>query len=792
MFSSHIKPILRSLFGHKGYAAINIIGLSVGLACSLIIMLFVMDELSFDACHKKADRIYRVLTFNEGFEARTPETSFLLAPTLKDNFPEIEYTARIRFVSCRIKNNEGWQRGRRFYAADPEIFNIFTIPLVRGNQDQALAARFSVILSENMVQRHFPDSDPIGQNLLINCRGEEINLTVTGVMENLPRKSSFKADFISSLNIGQIYLQRLFKSYNLSLDDSWDQKHYRTYLLLSENAKADILSKDIPIRLKQYNEKAETDAQILQALPDFYLNSSHIVNHHMASGNLQNIYIFSAVAFLILILAGANYGILSMARSLIRTKEYGVRKIIGASSAMIVRQIIGESLLTTISALPIAIVLIEIFLPFVNRLFVTQLESNFYSNWSFWIGTLLIIIFIGVASSIYQAFVISKFNPIAIFNKNAMLGSGKSIFRRIIVTAQLVIFVSLTASSLVIYKQIDHSISGEVGFDRQNVLATSISRDIRGKYETIKNELGNIPGVIGVSGTSILPPNDGYAIMPFPTALDSTVTKTVEGISIDYDFFSTLGLTILEGRDFSPDMDAPGTNSVILNETAVKELGVENPVGKILGGYKIIGVVKDFHQHSFRMEIKPMVFDLNPQYISDILVRVNPENATETVAAINKSWSELYSSASSDFHYLAEYFESTYHEERNFSQIILYFTLLAIGIASLGLLGLSSFMGERRSKEIGIRKVFGASIPNIVVLLIKEFVLLVILASIISWPIIHYVMSHWLENFVYRIDIGVQPVLIGLVLGLIITCIAAGYHSLKAALSNPVDAIKYE
>jgi putative ABC transport system permease protein len=780
MFKNYLKIAVRNLIRHKTYSFINIAGLAVGMASCFLILLYVLDEASYDRYHEKADQIFRVLKINKDGGEFSARTSFSLAPTLKNDFPEIINTARI-FTNSVMVVNGGKSFKEDFFFADQDIFNVFTIPLIYGDNKTALEDPYSIVISEEMAKKYFKELNPIGKILSIRIKENEYNLKITGILEKFPHNSHFRSDFIASMSIVLNFYEKLEKKINFPITENWGSNIVFTYLLLPEGHAASELEKILPDFIERHIDKWLNINYHLQPLTQIHLHSSRIQDDIAKHGNIIYLYLFSVIAFLILLIACINFIILSTAQSVTRAKEVGIRKVIGASRLDVIKQILGESVLVSFISLPIAILLVELLLPFMNQLLGTKLIVSYYENWQFIIFLIFITFFVGIFSGTYISFYISAFQPIEIFKNKLKTGAKKTSFRKTLIITQLSISIILIVCTITIYQQLHYIKNKELGFNKNYIIVINSPKSI---YNQFKNEILKNPNIINISGTQYVPPEK---------ILSSWHGKNY--ISVDYKYFETLGIEIAAGRAFSMNFSTDAKESIILNETGVKEFELKSPLGKeveIEGKRKIIGIVKDFHFRSLHEKIEPLYFIINPEKCSKIIIRNQPENTLNTISYLKEKWGQFAISEPFEYYFIDEKYDNLYKSEQRLGEIIGYFGFFALFVTCLGLFGLISFMAERRTKEIAVRKALGASVTNVVKLLIKEFIILVVIASIIAWPAAYYAMNKWLQNFAYHVNMGFGTFLLAGLVALIIAIATVSFQAVKAAMANPVKFLRYE
>jgi putative ABC transport system permease protein len=793
MLKHYFKIALRSITKSKVVSIISIISFTIGLTSALLILLFILNEISYDRYHKNRKRIYRVLSELIDYWEE-PITGYILAPTLKNNFPEILYITRINNLFADVKKGEEYITNVQFMSADNDIFKIFTLPFLKGDPESALTDPFSVVISESMVREYFADKDVLGKVFTVKIWGEEIHLTVSGVMKKIPENSTFKADFIVPIDLSTKYWAQRY-DYNNSMDDWMAPFYGQTYLLLPENYKPAELEKKFPEFEKTYLPGTIINRiQFhLQPLMDVYLRSSHLVNNRVAHGNIKNVYNISLVGFIVLLIAGINYTILTTARLSARSKEIGIRKVIGAGKNTLVKQILGESVITSFISLPVALLLVHLLLPSINQLIRREMVIHYYENLQYIAGFLLLTLFVGVISGSYLAFYLSSFQPVEVLKSKINTGINRSVYQKVLIVIQLIIFIILILGTGIIYKQIRYALHQDMGLKKEGLVMLHVdNKDFIKWYESFKDEISKNPDILNVSWAMFSPPFNDAMMAEVPRMDDPDQIVQVECLPVDFNYVETLGFRLLEGRTFSREF-AGDSAAFMLNETAVKKLGLANPVGQMIHNQPVIGVLKDFHLHSFHKEIKPMIVFIMPSKdYGEVIVRIKPGKISTTMNFIENKWKEFVPDVQFDYRFFDEALKELYGEEQRIGQIIFLFTLLAIFIASIGLLGLALFIGEQRVKEIGIRKVFGSSVSRIVILILKEYILMVLIANIIAWPVAYYLMNKWLQNFTYHIKINFWLYIGAAALSIFIVLMTMSFQTIKAAQTNPAETLKYE
>lgn len=805
MLKNYFKVVLRNIARNKLYSFLNITGLAIGAACCILILLYVQDELSYDRFHENADRIYRV---NSDFtikdrHMKTATTAHVQGPMLKDEYPEvINYVRFNGYGSPRvIRSGDKKFTEEKFLWVDHSVFDVFSFKLLKGNPKEALVKPDTVVITEAMAIKYFGSENPVGKKLRIH---NDTYYTVTGVVENFPKNSYFQPDFMASFST-----LKLKPSGNVA-GDLVSNMDYYTYLLVREGTDrknlekklAGFVDKYLAAVLKALGGEAKF---VLQPLTGVYLHSDRKFELER-TGDISYIYLFSGIGLFILLLAILNFMNLSTARSANRAKEVGLRKVVGAGRLQLIRQFLGESLLLTFFALMVALILVYILLPTFNSISGKELSTGYFSNPYLLLGLLGLFLFAGLLGGSYPAFFLSAFRPVAVLQGKFKKGAKGSILRIVLVSLQFTVSIVLLIGIFIINKQLNFVHNKKLGYDKDHVIALRVrNEDTQKKIEVIKNELLRYPDISHVSASSSLPlgRNSFTAHHVAGKPKDELIMLYTQ--NIDEDFFETYKIEMVQGRNFSKNYATDSKESIIINEAAAKKLGwIDNALGKelelfmsmdSLKKYKIVGVVKDYHFQSLHEKIEPLVlYNAHPfgGNFYRLSIRCKPENIQETLSFVQSKWREFDSKYPFEYVFLDDRYEALYRAEEQLAQLFGYFTILAIIIGCLGLFGLSTFSAEQRTKEIGIRKVVGATIPGVVLLLVREFTTWVFLAVLIAWPVGYLIMNQWLKNFAYRTTMGIDTFLLSAFLALLIAVLTVTYQAVKTALANPVDALRCE
>ncbi|MCK5058451.1 MAG: ABC transporter permease [Candidatus Aminicenantes bacterium] len=805
MFNNYIKVVLRNISRNKLYSFLNIAGLAIGIACCILILLYVQDELSYDRFHENADRIYRV---NSHFSIKDrvmnfATTAHVQGPLLKDEYPEVENYVRFNgYGSPRvIRYRDKRFTEEKFLWVDHTVFDVFSFKLLKGNPKQALKEPNTVVITEEMAKKYFGPEDPVDKKLRIH---NDTYYTVTGVVQDIPANSYFQPDFMASFSS-----LKLKPSGNVS-SDLVSNVDYYTYLLLREGTGY----KDLEEKFAGFVDKYLTDLLKalggsvrfeLQPLTRIYLHSDRQLELER-TGDISYIYLFSGIGLFILLLACLNFMNLSTARSANRAKEVGLRKVMGARRSQLIRQFLGESLILTLFSIVIALILVYALLPTFNNISGKELTTGYFSNPYLLIGLTGLFLFAGLLGGSYPAFFLSAFRPVSVLQGKLKKGAKGSLLRIILVSLQFTVSIVLIIGIVIINKQLNFVHNQKLGYDKDQVIALRVrNEETQKKIEVVKNELLRHPDITHVSASSSLPLGRNSFTAHHVVGKPKDELIMLYSQIVDEDFLDTYKMKLLQGRNFSKDYSTDPGESIIINEAAAKRLGwIDNALGKeieifmsinSMKKYKIVGVVKDYHFQSLHEKIQPLVlYNANPHggNYYRLSIRSKSKNIQAILSFIESKWREFDSKYPFEYVFLDDQYESLYRTEERLGQLFGYFTALAIIIGCLGLFGLSTFSAEQRTKEIGIRKVVGATIPNVILLLVREFTKWVFLAVFIAWPLGYFIMNKWLQNFAYRTKLGFDTFLLSALLALLIALLTVTYQAAKTALANPVDSLKYE
>ncbi len=793
MIRNYIKIAWRNLWRRRGFTFINITGLSLGMTASFLMLLYVGFELSYDTFHSKSDQIYRVVadikTPSDNIEANI--TAWAVPPNLQKDFSEVVSAVRINDINMLVRKDDLKFKETQVISADSSFFSVFDFKLVQGNPKDVLTKQFSLVLSETAAKKYFGSQNPVGQSLKITEEG--YNATVTGVMEDFPNNSHIQADIILSMTT---FSQNLDKE----LDTRWGSYDAAAYILINPNTDPEQLASKFPAFLEKHSGTFMKESKmfvtlVLEPLEGLYLNTTR---GGTGGGSMTNVYIFSIIAIFILLIAAINFINLTTARSVERAKEVGIRKVMGAEKQQLSLQFIGESVITCLLAFLITVLFTALALPFFNDIAGKVINEGLFSNYATILKLLGMSLAIGVFAGIYPSLVLSSFKPIKVLKGNFSTGSKGVLLRKSLVIIQFTISIILMTGTIVIYNQMNYMQNQELGFNKEQMLI--LETPPSDSQASLKNAITNIPGVISSSlGSSAPGLGNSSAYSEIENKKGDLQIANLELYFVDHEYIPQFDLTLLAGRGFSKDFASDSTQAMVVNEETIKLLGYSDPKDAIGAKFKqwgregqIIGVIKDFHFSSLENNIRPLTMRMEANNNDLIAVKLAPQHIQQTIAAIETQWESFLPNQPFDYFFLDDSFNEQYQSEERFGNLFLYFAALAILISCLGLLGLAAYSTLQRKREIGIRKVIGASVTEIVNLLSKDFLKLVLIAFVIASPIAWYVMDSWLQDFAYKIDISWWMFVVSGGFALCIALLTVSFHAIKASISNPVNSLRTE
>ena len=789
MIRNLIRTAVRHILKHPGYSFLNVLGLTLGITSALFLLVYVTDEVSYDRYHEKADRIYRVSSkiteTDDQFTWIVAQIPF--GPQVAQDYPEVE--AYVRFINmprALYKYEDKEYVEEDFFYADSALFDIFTYKVIRGDARRALLEPNRIVLTETVAARYFGDGDPVGRTLTAGNSTYE----VTGVIEDVPSNSHFRFGALASRT-------------NLPEQiGSWGNFGVFTYLLFPEGLDVKAFEKKMQGMYAAYMEPIFGPVNVkveylLEPVKEIHLYSTK-EGEPEPTGSITYVYIFAIVALFLVLIAAMNYMNLATARSSGRAREVGLRKVVGSRRGPLVMQFLSESVIFTVISLIISVILLMALLPKLNLLAGKSFEMDVIFSPAVLLGMLGVVLLVGFIGGSYPAFFLSRFSPVTVLKGEITQGTAGSMFRKVLVVLQFTVSVIMIICTLVVFRQLNYLKTMDQGFNQENVLSLDLNGPMARKYPVLKQALLENPNVVSVTSTSSRV-GEGSGKLLFNVETDQGMSQRGINFTItDHDFVETLGIEMVEGRDFREDMPSDTLTAVVVNETFVKRMGWSEPIGKRIEAgddntlrARVVGVMKDYHQTGMYNEIESLL--LAYRTINNIVyVRISEENAEQALSHIESSWKEVFPDQPYDYTFLSERFNRQFEADEKRGLIFTLFTILAILIACLGLFGLASYTVEQRTREIGIRKVFGASESTILVLVTRDFIILSLISIAIAFPVAWYFMSKWLENYVYKSGMGPVVFILAGLLTVVITFTTISYKAYQAAVTNPADSIKTE
>ncbi len=799
MIRNYLKVAVRNLLKHKGYTFINILGLAVGIAASVLIVLYVTHEMSYDKFHEKADRTFRITAdwSNQG-DSRIHQlgTPYILAQTIREKYPQVEaitqITGPLGDVIIRYRDNAFKETD--VLSVESSFFDVFSFPLLEGNPETSLNDPNMIVITQSLAQKYFGDEDPLGKTIEMQAMGEKDFFKVTGVMEDIPHNSHFRFDMLISM-------KTVYPEPNMN----WTWNNYITYVTLQEGVTQGLMEEKLVEIDKVYCEGGSEHIPwtwTLEPITWIHLNSD-LVTGNQPNGSMAYVRLFTGVAILILLIAGINFVNLATARSTRRAKEVGLRKVVGSQRKQLIQQFLGESVLISLIALVFAIFLIQAALPFYRNLTGKNLAFSYFGNPFVIPGLLGLALGVGILAGLYPAFFLSSFKLTHVLKGTPLAGRGRGalFLRNGLVVFQFAMSVLLIIGSLVIFQQLKYIKNQRLGFDKEHVVVIHNADTLGGQLQAYMQRLKQQSDVLGVTAVRSIPgrgtPNWGIGV----EGVERQRPLNMNFMTCDQDFADVLNIKMLEGRfmsrDFPSDVDA-----VVINKKAAEYFGVENPVGKKLRIWwtqktlTIIGIIDNFHFESLHRDVRSMGY-LLPEAIDStrkpfLLVKISSRVTSNVISNLQRTWDSMSGGLPFEFTFLDDKVNSLYENDNRAGRIVTLFSCLAIFVSCLGLFGLAAFVADQRTKEIGVRKVLGAPLSNIMWLLTGQFVKWVIIANMIAWPVGYWVMNRWLQGFAFRASLAGWIFLVSGVAALAIATLTVSSQVIKAALANPVESLKYE
>ncbi len=789
MFKNYLKIAFRNMIKNKGYSFINIFGLAVALTSVLLIVLWVQDELGWDSFQKNIDTIYRVEqdqpTSRGIFHVNV--TPFPMGPALKEEIPEIKNSARYGFPgTILMKYGEKVFYENEARCVDPSFLKMFTYPLIKGDIESVLSQPSSLVITKDIAKKYFGNSDPVGKTITLN---DKYPFTVTGVIEHIPHNTNLKFDILISFDF--------MKTIGL-YSDVWEANEIYTWIQLNDNADVAVVNKKITEVREQHVREQESGGSFIafNLMPLKKMRLYARFGYEKTVGTIQSIYIFSFIAVFILIIACINYINLSTARAVKRYKEIGLRKVVGAERKNIVGQFYIESFLLTFLAILFSLFLVELLIPSFNQLSGKNFSSNVLFQPSFLIGILVIVLITGFLSGTYPALFLSAFSPNRVLKERNQFGNKSSILRKSLVVFQFGLSVILITGTIVMLKQLEFMRNKNLGYDKEQLIYLPLNSETRKSYSILKENLDKDSDILGVTGTyqtpTMMNENAGGADWD---GKDPNFKPKIGYAAVDYDYFKTMKIHLEKGRVYSREFATDSTQAVVINEELAKMISSKSVVGKRFSWVNdeiIIGIVKNFNYEKVQRAIEPLAIYLAPQEVNYVVVRLASGNIVQSLKHVKQIWQDTFHGFPLEYKFFDEDFAKMFQADERMMSIFSYSAFLAIIVACMGLFGLAAFILELRTKEIGIRKVLGASISGITFMLSKEFILWVLTANLIAFPVAYFLMDSWLQNYAYRINISWWIFLISGGIALVIALATIGFRAIKAATANPVKSLRYE
>ncbi len=791
---NYFKIAVRNLFKHKRFTLINITGLAMGLCCFILIMLWVQDELSFDRFHKNANRIYLASRTSNGTTISV--TSRMLSLALLQDFPQVENaTACINLpesIKIYLKNgNRGFEENLAFI--DTEFFEIFSFDYIEGTPKTALVDPNSIVITKSMAEKYFGKSNPLGQTLVLSLLGKDTSMKITGILKDIPRNSQIQRSIF-------VPIPFITQTFGIDSWNKWGNQQSNTYILVKEHTDIAALNKEIADfeREQLPNQNLDDLYYSLMPLTKLHLYSKDI-GFFEATGDIMYVYMFSAIAVLVLLIASMNYINLSNALSLKRAREIGIHKVVGAVRKNLVLQHFSETFIITAAALFLGLLLAELFLPVINNLSGKMLSPQF-TDFKFLAFLLLILVLTSAVSSLYPAIFVSGFQPIQVLKgRFSSTGGGKRMQRGLIIF-QFAVSIVIMTSTVIVFNQLHFFQNANLGYDKENIVSIRVKGDIYSQYDAFKNKLLANPGILAVSLSepvelSSLGRTGGIQWPGKKGEFSTWILHTDAELADAYKF------EMKEGRFFSEQYATDAKEAYVLNETAVKEMGLDSPVGSELTVWRrkgrIIGVVKDFHFSTLHDKIEPLIFRVpDPReqhlYYRAISIRFDANALPQGLDHLKDAWLSVYPNQAFDYYFIDDQLNNSYNAEMRMGELFKYFSILTILIACLGLWGLTAFSIEQKVKDIGVYKVLGAGVFKIMIILSQKFILWILLSNVIAWPIAWFLMNNWLQQYAYRISIGLWVFVAAGIATMFIAMLSISWQTIRAANADPIDALRYE
>lgn len=769
----------------KLYSFINILDLAIGLACFILILLWVQSEISYDKCFDNSENIYlahKSVPTGNGVSVNAA-LAFPFATAIYNEVPEVTAITRVDLHPSLVRFGDLYFEEQNLVAVDSSYFEIFKYEFIQANAELVLRNPNEIVITESIAKKYFEEENPINKLLMID---DDKQYIVSGVVKDPPKNTHLEYNMF-------IPIEPLYR--NTDDYNDWYSHFLQCYIYAPPSVSAETLESRLTDILDKYTNDPDSETVRNVKIKLLPVSKLHLFNVEGKNQRIQYVYIFSLIAILILIVACINYMNIATSMSVRRSREIGLKKVVGAMRHQLLLQFLAEAFIQALIAMLLAMMLVELIRPFFNQLSGKEIFIPYSSIWFIPVLGALVLLSSLLAGA-YPAFLMSSFKPVSAFKGNLVSGKGQAQFRKILVIFQFTVSIALIISTLFIYRQLNFINKKDLGFQKDNIMYAFLNDDISKKYDSFRNELLKNPAIVNVCRTSQLPNNISYGMRGIEwVGKEGDDLAHFSFASVDYDFLETSGIELIEGRGFSREY---GMDSLhyIMNEATIKMIGYDNPIGRQFSADdedgKIIGVVKNFHSKPLTRGIGPMFFIMNPEYYVYVMIKIRPENVEETTKYIESVWNNFTSLYAFESHFFNSRIDSYYRNESKNGKLALSFTIIVIIISCMGLFGLASHTAQRKTKEIGVRKVFGASVSSLVFNFVKIFVRWVLIGNIIAWPLAYYFVSNWLNNFAFGITINVGVFLVSAAVALFIAIITVAYQSFRAANRNPIDSIRYE
>ena len=793
-FSNNLHISFRRLSSNKSNSLISIAGLVLGLGIVAVLLVFILNELGYNQAFANKDRIYRILNYNVNDNNTWANTPFVIGEAVKSRFAEVEdYTHQYNISDMTIKKDGEYIPEPKILSTDKSFFSIFGVELLQGSLDGFDQTANKVAISQQIAKKHFGLENPVGQLLTLKHNDKLYQMEVIALYKDIPLNSSIKGDLIVNSDFGIEHLNKIMvssgiKPDNTQLKEAWEGVFYTNYIILKPGTSATALSSKIEDLGKEFSKKNNQLSFSLQPFTEVYFKSSGIIDNNLIEqGNITLLYVLGAVGLIILLVACINYLNLAAAQASTQTKDFAVRKVCGAPKSMLVGQMIGESLLISVIALPFALLLAHLAFPVFSTILGKSYTLAFNHQWLLSFGSLVIITLItGILSGLIVSLPLSTVKIVDVLKDKKLLSHNTFSLRKAMVVFQFVVFITLVSALILVEKQIHYAFTKDLGFIKEGLISVPLKNH---NAKIFKQEISKNPDIISVSGTLWMPPSNNKMYISIPRVNNRDEMAKVNGLFVDYHFVETMGLKIIKGEDFDPEKHNSG---VIVNESAIKALGLKEALGEQTAFGTVIGVVNDFNMFSLHEAITPMIIGLNPSMSQNLVIRVNTSRFKETIEFLDSSWEKTGATTPFEFEITDTILKDLYEKDIRFSRTVGLLALIAILISCLGLFGLSLFLSRQRTKEIGVRKVNGARTIEIMSLLNKEFIRWVVIAFVLATPVAWLVMHQWLETFSYKTELSWWIFTLAGLMALGIALLTVSWQSWKAARRNPVEAFRYE